>query len=130
MVTKKSKQPAKRSRSGRPPRQRHAQARAAHHAKQGASGKKGRRWSHHVMETSDAMNIEPDIFKTGSAQTIAESLKRSSTKSRRRKGTPFQSAMSMLNFYINRAGRNLPKARRDTLAAAKKKLREAFGREP
>jgi hypothetical protein len=83
-----------------------------------------------VMETSDAMDIEHDIFKTGSAQTIAESLKRSSTHSSRRKGTPFQSAMSMLNFYINRAGRNLPKTRRDTLQQAKRKLREAFGRAP
>jgi hemerythrin-like domain-containing protein len=82
------------------------------------------------METSDAMDIEHDIFKTGSAESIAQSLKRSSTESRRRKGTPFQSAMSMLNFYINRAGRNLPKERRDILERAKRKLREAFGREP
>jgi hypothetical protein len=82
------------------------------------------------MEHSDAMDLEPDIFKTGGAQAIAESLKRSSTHSKRRKGTPFQSAMSMLNFYINRAGRNLPKARRDTLQQAKRKLREVFGRTP
>ncbi len=82
------------------------------------------------METSDAMDIEHDIFKTGSAETIAKSLKQSSMKSRRRKGTPFQSAMSMLNFYINRAGKNLPKTRRDTLQQAKRKLREAFGRAP
>ena len=67
------------------------------------------------METSDAMDIEANVFKTGSAESIAESLKRSSTHSRRRKGTPFQSAMSMLNFYINRAGKNLPKGRRATL---------------
>lgn len=86
------------------------------------------RWSHHVMETSDAMDIERNIFKTGNAQEIAESLKRSSTQSKRRKGTPFQSAMSMLNFYINRAGRNLPKSRKSTLERAKKRLREAFGR--
>jgi hypothetical protein len=122
--TSKSKRPVARGKSGRPPRQRHAQAHAAHHAK---SPKK---WSHHVMETSDAMDIQHDIFKTGSAESIAQSLKQSSTKSRRRKGTPFQSAMSMLNFYINRAGRNLPKARRDTLQQAKRKLREAFGRAP
>jgi hypothetical protein len=82
------------------------------------------------MEHSDAMDLERDIFKTGNAQDIAESLKRSSTHSKRRKGTPFQSAMSMLNFYINRAGRNLPKSRRDILQQAKRKLREAFGREP
>lgn len=120
----KSKRPVARGKSGRPPRQRHAQAHAAHRA---APPKK---WSHHVMETSDAMDIQHDIFKTGSAESIAQSLKQSSTKSRRRKGTPFQSAMSMLNFYINRAGRNLPKARRDTLQQAKRKLREAFGRAP
>jgi hypothetical protein len=122
--TSKSKRAVARGKSGRPPRQRHAQAHAAHRAK---SAKK---WSHHVMETSDAMDIEHDVFKTGSAESIAQSLKRSSTKSRRRKGTPFQSAMSMLNFYINRAGRNLPKARRDTMQQAKRKLREAFGRAP
>jgi hypothetical protein len=120
----KSKRPVSRGKSGRPPRQRHAQAHAAHRAK---SPKK---WSHRVMETSDAMDIEHDVFKTGSAESIAQSLKQSSTKSRRRKGTPFQSAMSMLNFYINRAGKNLPKARRDTLQQAKRKLREAFGRAP
>ena len=59
---------------------------------------------------------------------IAESLKRSSLASKRRRGTPYQSAMSMLNFYINRAGRHLPKTRRNVLQAAKGKLREAFGR--
>ncbi|MFM0054410.1 DUF3175 domain-containing protein [Paraburkholderia phytofirmans] len=120
----KSKRPVSRGRSGRPPRQRHAQAHAAHRAKS------PQKWSHRVMETSDAMDIEHDVFKTGSAESIAQSLKQSSTKSRRRKGTPFQSAMSMLNFYINRAGKNLPKARRDTLQQAKRKLREAFGRAP
>jgi hypothetical protein len=82
------------------------------------------------METSDAMDLEHDIFKTGNAEEIAKSLKQSSTKSSRRKGTPFQSAMSMLNFYINRAGKNLPKTRRATLEQAKRKLREAFGRAP
>jgi hypothetical protein len=76
------------------------------------------------------MDIERDIFKTGNAEEIAQSLKRSSTSSKRRKGSPFQSAMSMLNFYINRAGRNLPKTRRNTLERAKKHLREAFGRKP
>lgn len=82
------------------------------------------------METSDAMDIESNVFKTGSAESIAGSLKRSSSQSRRRKGTPFQSAMSMLNFYINRAGKNLPKGRRATLEQAKRKLRIAFGRSP
>jgi hypothetical protein len=121
-TTRKSKRPVARGRSGRPPRQRHAQAHAAHRAKAARAGgaSSSSKWSHHVMETSDAMDIEHDVFKTGSAESIAQSLKRSSTKSRRRKGTPYQSAMSMLNFYINRAGRNLPKERRATLQQAKR----------
>ncbi|PQV54982.1 DUF3175 domain-containing protein [Paraburkholderia sp. BL21I4N1] len=130
-ASSKSKRPVARGKSGRPPRQRHAQAHAAHRAKASTgSASSTQKWSHHVMETSDAMDIEHDIFKTGSAETIAHSLKQSSARSRRRKGTPFQSAMSMLNFYINRAGKNLPKTRRATLQQAKRKLREAFGREP
>ncbi|CAD6525309.1 DUF3175 domain-containing protein [Paraburkholderia sabiae] len=126
-----------RTKGGRPARQRHSQAQAAHRERSAASSRsngksnsKSKYWSHHVMETSDAMDIEKDIFKTGSADEIAQSLKRSSTHSKRRKGTPFQSAMSMLNFYINRAGRNLPKTRKNTLQQAKRKLREAFGRAP
>jgi hypothetical protein len=108
-------------------RQRHALASSRENTSSASSGK---RWSHHVMETSDAMDIEHDIFKSGNAQEIADSLKRSSERSKRRKGSPFQSAMSILNFYINRAGRNLPKTRRKTLDTAKKRLREAFGRKP
>lgn len=104
-----------------------ARQRRRHHASRAAPQKK---WSRSVNEHSDAMDIEHDIFKKGSAGEIAASLKRSSTKSRRRKGTPFQSAMSMLNFYINRAGRNLPKERRNTLQSAKRELRAAFGRKP
>ena len=126
-----------RAKGGRPARQRHSQAQAAHRERSAASSRsngksnsKSKYWSHHVMETSDAMDIEKDIFKTGSADEIAQSLKRSSTHSKRRKGTPFQSAMSMLNFYINRAGRNLPKTRKNTLQQARRKLREAFGRAP
>lgn len=118
-----------RRKSGRPARQRHAHASAAKSPKKSASGTR-KKWSKHVNETSDAMDIESGVFKSGSAETIARSLKESSLHSRRRKGTPFQSAMSMLNFYINRAGKNLPKSRRDTLVKAKGKLREAFGRKP
>jgi len=111
-------------------RQRHAHATAAYTAKNAAKKDTRKYWSHHVMETSDAMDIQKDIFKSGTAEEIARSLKHSSTISKRRKGSPFQSAMSMLNFYINRAGRNLPKTRKNTLQQAKRKLREAFGREP
>jgi hypothetical protein len=119
-----------RRRAGHPPRQRHAQSRAHHeNTRADASrNKKPKRWSHQVMEKSDALDLEPGIFKSGSAEEIARSLKRSSLASKRRRGTPYQSAMSMLNFYINRAGKNLPKSRRDVLQSAKGKLREAFGR--
>ncbi|WP_250453271.1 DUF3175 domain-containing protein [Caballeronia sp. ATUFL_M2_KS44] len=111
-------------------RQRHTLASDRKKKPSKSTKKTSKRWSHHVMETSDAMDIERDIFKTGNAEEIAQSLKHSSTSSKRRKGSPFQSAMSMLNFYINRAGRNLPKTRRNTLERAKKHLREAFGRKP
>ncbi|WP_175919671.1 DUF3175 domain-containing protein [Burkholderia pyrrocinia] len=89
-----------------------------------------RRWSAEVTQKSDALDIEPDIFRSDDPGAIAASLKRSAEHSRRRKASPFQSAMSMLNFYVNRAGRNLPKTRRATLERAKRKLREAFGRKP
>jgi hypothetical protein len=87
-----------------------------------------RKWSAHVNETSDAMDVGKDTFKAGSAKEIADSLKTSSEHSHRRKGSPFQSAMSMLNFYINRAGKNLPAKQRKTLENAKDELRTDFGR--
>ncbi len=89
-----------------------------------------KRWSQDVTEHSDAMDLEKDVFKQRSARKIAASLKRSAEASRRRKTTPFQSAMSMLNFYINRAGDQLSKSRRATLDKAKDELRKEFGREP
>jgi Protein of unknown function (DUF3175) len=87
-----------------------------------------RRWSHLVMETSDALDLEPDVFKSTSARRIAASLKRSAESSHRRKGTPFQSAMSMLNFYINRAGHNLTERQKRILTNAKTELRRLFGK--
>ncbi|KVD73832.1 hypothetical protein WI89_00160 [Burkholderia ubonensis] len=95
-----------------------------------ADPRRRRRWSAEVTRAGDVLDIEPDIFKSDDPEAVAASLKRSAERSRRRKGTPFQSAMSMLNFYVNRAGRNLPKSRRATLERAKRKLREAFGRKP
>jgi hypothetical protein len=82
------------------------------------------------MQTSDAMDIEPGVFKFTSAKRIAASLKRSAEASRRRKAAPFQSAMSMLNFYINRAGRNLPDGKKRILTQAKAELRRLFGKPP
>ncbi|WP_118181414.1 DUF3175 domain-containing protein [Paraburkholderia phosphatilytica] len=128
MPASRSTHPTARKRAGHPPRQRHTQAHAHRQRVQPRAAVSSRRWSASVNERSDAMDVEKDIFKTGSASEIAQSLKRSSERSRRRKGTPFQSAMSMLNFYINRAGRNLPKTRRATLQQAKKELRSAFRR--
>ena len=86
-------------------------------------------WSARVMERSDALDIEQGAFTQRSARKIAESLKRSADRSKRRKAGAFQSAMSMLNFFINRAGRNLPESRKRTLERAKNELRELYGRE-
>ena len=88
-----------------------------------------RKWSAEVTQTSDAMDLEEHIFESDDAKKIAISLKRSAEHSHRRKAEPFQSAMSMLNFYINRAGRNLPQSRQKVLEKAKHELRVAFGRE-
>ncbi len=87
-----------------------------------------KRWTRHVMETSNALDLEPKVFMKEDPKSIARSLKRSAEQSKRRKSEPFRSAMSMLNFYINRAGKNLPKARRERLEAAKDELRALYGR--
>ena len=86
-----------------------------------------RRWSRDVTERSNALDLEPDVFK-GSPAQIARSLKRSADRSTRRKATPFRSAMSMLVFYENRAGTNLSAARRRALERAKDELRKLYGR--
>ena len=83
-------------------------------------------WSQEVTRTSNALDLEPGVFTWDDPAAIAQSLKRSAEVSTRRKGTPLQSAMSMLNFYINRAGRNLPAERREILERAKAELRRAF----
>jgi hypothetical protein len=88
-----------------------------------------RRWSQHVNKTSDALDLEEGVFKQRSAKQIALSLKRSAEHSRRRKAEPYRSAMSMLVFYINRAGKQLPASRKRTLEKAKDELRAAFGKE-
>ena len=88
-----------------------------------------KKWSADVTEHSDAMDLEDHVFESDDARKIAASLKRSAEHSDRRKAEPFQSAMSMLNFYINRAGKNLPEERKKILEKAKDELRAAFGRE-
>lgn len=85
-----------------------------------------KRWSRHVTETSNALDLEAGVFKKDDPKKIAGSLKRSAEKSERKKTKPFQSAMSMLNLYINRAGKNLPKTRKNILEKAKGELRKLF----
>src|SRR5215467_7882152 len=88
-----------------------------------------KRWSRRVTEKSDALDLEAGVFSQENPRSIASSLKRSADRSRRRKSDPFRSAMSMLNFYINRAGKNLSKTRRAQLEAAKDELRDLYQRD-
>lgn len=120
MATKRNKA-ASASRRARP---------GAKRAKAVKKAKSGRKWSAGVMARSDAMDLETGVFKSRSARQVALSLKRSAEASHRRKASPFQSAMSMLNFEINRAGKNLPAQRKRVLNQAKVELRKAFHREP
>jgi len=87
-----------------------------------------RKWSAAVTQNSDAMDLQAGVFKLRSARAIAQSLKRSAENSKRRKTGAFQSAMSMLNFEINRAGKGMSASRRQILTRAKSELRRAFGR--
>ncbi|MDA8389282.1 MAG: DUF3175 domain-containing protein [Gammaproteobacteria bacterium] len=87
------------------------------------------RWSQRVTQESRALDLEQGVFAWTDPRAIAQSLKRSAAMSRRRRAaSPFASAMSMLNFYINRAGRNLPAERRAVLEQAKEELRALYGR--
>jgi len=83
-------------------------------------------WSDYVTKYSNALDLEEGVFTWDDPRKIAKSLKKSAEASLRRKGTPFQSAMSMLNFYVNRAGKNLKLARKRTLEQAKVELRRLF----
>ena len=83
-------------------------------------------WSGEVTRNSNALDLERDVFKGDSPKAIAQSLKRSANSSRRRKAEPFRSAMSMLVFYINRAGKNLPRSRLRILEIAKDELRDLY----
>jgi hypothetical protein len=89
-----------------------------------------KRWSQRVTQTSNALDLEQGVFAQKSSRAIARSLKRSAERSRRRKTDSFRSAMSMLNFYLNRAGKRLPKGRRARIEAAKDELRKLYGRPP
>lgn len=82
-----------------------------------------------MNETSDAMDLQQGVFKGKDPKKIAASLKKSAGRSKRRKASPFQSAMSMLNFYINRGGKNLSEPQKKVLEEAKEELRKLFGKE-
>lgn len=90
---------------------------------------KPRKWSADVTRRSDALDLENEIFKSQDPQEIARSLKHSAEQSRRRKSSPFHSAMSMLTFYINRGGRNISSSQKKVLQAAKDELRHQFGKD-
>ena len=136
---KRKRPSAKRSRAAKRALKRESHASASHKAlstqakraaakrRTAANSRKPRRWSKRVTETSDAMDIQPEIFKRG-ATAIAKSVKRSAERSKRRKSSPYRSAMSMLTFYENRAGKNLSARKRHTLERAKDELRKLFGR--
>ena len=87
-----------------------------------------RKWSARVTQTSDALTLDQGVFTRSDPKGIAQSLKRSADRSKRRKGTPLQSAMSMLNFYINRAGKDLSTRQKEKLNRAKDELRTLYGR--
>lgn len=106
----------------------HKRSKAAQASDRGAPAKSAKRWSQQVTEKSDALDLEPDVFTLDDPAKIAQSLKRSAEHSTRRKSEPYRSAMSMLTFYINRAGANLTQKRRRILERAKGELRKAFGR--
>lgn len=89
---------------------------------------KGERWSQRVTETSNALDLEGSVFTKKDPKAIARSLKRSAEHSQRRKSSPYRSAMSMLSFYINRAGKTLPKSQRARLEDAKDELRKLYDR--
>jgi Protein of unknown function (DUF3175) len=93
-----------------------------------AERRTGRRWSQQVTEHSDALTLDRGVFAGRDPKRIAASLKRSAERSKRRKSSAYRSAMSMLTFYINRAGRTLPAARKKTLNRAKDELRKQFGK--
>jgi hypothetical protein len=86
------------------------------------------RWSQRVTQDSNALDLDPGVFTWSDPVAIAQSLKASAEDSQRRKATPFRSAMSMLTFYVNRAGSQLPAQQRARLEAAKDELRVLFGR--
>jgi hypothetical protein len=94
-----------------------------------AKSRHGRKWSAKVTKESNALDLNREVFTWQDPARIARSLKRSAQRSTRRTSDPYRSAMSMLVFYMNRAGKNLPKSRKDVLNRAKTHLRKQFGKD-
>jgi len=105
-----------------------ARRRTTRQAKAIRKARPGRRWSQLVTERSDALDLQRGVFTQEDPKRIAASLKRSAERSRRRRSDPYRSAMSMLTFYLNRAGKTLPAGRKKILQRAKDELRKQFGR--
>jgi len=128
---KASTAPARARRKGAAKRaaKRAAKGAAKGAAKRASNKRAPNRWSQRVTTESDALDLKSGVFKQTSAKKIAVSLKASAEASRRRKAGAYRSALSMLTFYINRAGRNLPKPQRARLERAKVELKHLFGRE-
>ncbi len=115
---------ASRNKAGRPKSTRHNTSRSETTRRSGT-----RYWSGRVTRESNALDLEAGVFSLNDPKLIAASLKRSAERSRRRKAAPYRSALSMLVFYINRAGKKLSVSRRRTLERAKIELRRQFGRD-
>ena len=101
---------------------------AKRRTKQRRAKRGGTRWSARVTRESDALTLQKGVFTKSSPRKIAQSLKRSADRSRRRKSNSYRSAMSMLTFFINRAGKGLSKSRKQKLEKAKQALRELYGK--
>jgi hypothetical protein len=120
---------AARKSAGRTTRQRTATKKSSAAKKSSAKSGTSKRWSQRVTKESDALDLKRGVFTLTDPKKIAASLKRSAERSSRRKTGAYRSALSMLTFYINRAGKTLPKNQRDRLQRAKAELKQQFGRE-
>jgi len=98
-------------------------------ARTAKNARTGRRWSAAVTKHSNALDLDRGVFTWKDPHRIARSLKRSAERSHRRKSAPYRSAMSMLTFYMNRAGSDLSASQRRVLTSAKHELRELYGRD-
>ena len=112
--------------ASKPPRHKSTHHGSTH--RKSAPRRGGNRWSARVTRESNALDLDTGVFKLDDPKKIAASLKRSAEHSKRRKAEPYRSALSMLVFYMNRAGKNLPAARRQKLEEAKGELRKLFDR--